>query len=352
MATTTINVNASFTGLSDTPSSYTGQAGKAVFVNGTATGLEFGTAGGGDNLFTANLTLVANRTHDMNGNSLTFLKSKVEFRASDGLSANKTFWTRNHTNTADTFAVLNSGDVIANGGSGNVNITSIGSASGKSGNVLTAFGAGAGMSSLSGTENAFFGYNAGQNCSAGSYNLFAGANAGGQNNASDNVFLGSSAGANNTGGRNVIIGSGLAGWLGTGSSNTITGTGACQGLSSGSNNSSYGNLALANVGTGSGNVGIGDYAGTLRGAGFSDTNLNPSESIFIGAYSKAQNSNQSNQIVIGLNAVGEGSNTARIGNSSVTELHIGGNGASLALKSPNGTTWRISVDNSGNLVIV
>jgi len=111
MATTTINVNASFTGLSDTPNSYTGQAGKAVFVKLDETGLEFGTAGGGDNLFTANLTLGANRTHDMNGNSMTFLKSKVEFRASDGLSVNKALSTRNHTNTGDLAQFLNDGSV-------------------------------------------------------------------------------------------------------------------------------------------------------------------------------------------------------------------------------------------------
>jgi hypothetical protein len=109
MATTTINVNASFTGLSDTPSSYTGQAGKAVFVKLDESGLEFGTAGGGDNLFTANLTLGANRTHDMNGNSMTFLKSKVEFRASDGLSANKVITARNHTNDANLFDLSNDG---------------------------------------------------------------------------------------------------------------------------------------------------------------------------------------------------------------------------------------------------
>jgi hypothetical protein len=103
MATTTINVNASFTGLADTPSSYTGQAGKAVFVKLDETGLEFGTAGGGDNLFTANLTLGANRTHDMNGNSMTFLKSKVEFRSAGGLSTDKPLVIRNHTNSANGF---------------------------------------------------------------------------------------------------------------------------------------------------------------------------------------------------------------------------------------------------------
>jgi hypothetical protein len=109
MATTTINVNASFTGLSDSPGPYAGQAGKAVFVNNTETGLVYGTAGGGDNLFTANLTLGANRTHDMNGNSMTFLKSKVEFRATDGLSANKMLYTRNHTNGGDLAQFLNDG---------------------------------------------------------------------------------------------------------------------------------------------------------------------------------------------------------------------------------------------------
>lgn len=39
-----------FTGLTDTPSSYTGEGGQAVIVKGTEDGLEFGTAGGGANL--------------------------------------------------------------------------------------------------------------------------------------------------------------------------------------------------------------------------------------------------------------------------------------------------------------
>jgi hypothetical protein len=37
----------SFLGLTDTPSAYTGQAGKVVKVNATGDGLEFGTGGGG-----------------------------------------------------------------------------------------------------------------------------------------------------------------------------------------------------------------------------------------------------------------------------------------------------------------
>ena len=36
-----------FTGLTDTPSSYTGQGGNFVKVNSTPDGLEFGTGGGG-----------------------------------------------------------------------------------------------------------------------------------------------------------------------------------------------------------------------------------------------------------------------------------------------------------------
>jgi hypothetical protein len=111
MATTTINVNASFTGLSDTPSSYSGQSGKAVFVKGDETGLEFGTAGGGDNLFTAGLTLGADRQHDMNGFGLTFLKSKFEFRASDGLSSGRALGIRNHTNTGWLAEFMNDGGV-------------------------------------------------------------------------------------------------------------------------------------------------------------------------------------------------------------------------------------------------
>lgn len=109
MSTTTINVNASFTGLSDTPANYSGQAGKAVFVKGDETGLEFGTAGGGDNLFTAPLTLTANREHDMNGFGLKFLKSNFEFRATNGLSSGRAVGVRNHTDTGWLFDINNDG---------------------------------------------------------------------------------------------------------------------------------------------------------------------------------------------------------------------------------------------------
>jgi hypothetical protein len=98
----------SFTGLSDTPSSYTGQGGKAVFVKSDASGLEFQTLSA-DNLFTANLTLGANRTHDMNGNSMTFLKSNVEFRASGGLSSGRVVTYRDYTNSSDLASISNDG---------------------------------------------------------------------------------------------------------------------------------------------------------------------------------------------------------------------------------------------------
>jgi YD repeat-containing protein len=52
----------SFIGLSDVPSSYTGQAGKVVKVNATEDGLEFGTGGGGVTDHTL-LTNIGTSTH-------------------------------------------------------------------------------------------------------------------------------------------------------------------------------------------------------------------------------------------------------------------------------------------------
>ena len=350
MATITVNVNASFSGLSDTPNSYTGQAGKFVVVKGTEDGVEFQTLSA-DNLFTDDLTLAANRTHDLNGNSVTFLKSNFEFRALNGNSGERVFGLRNHTNTGWAFEVRNNLDIIANGGSNNDNITSIGYLSGKAGNANTFFGRSAGQASSTGQDNTMIGYTAGLSCSTGNQNVFIGSSAGSNTNGSYNVYVGALAAFLNSGSGNTVIGAGQAASSGTGSQNCFIGFQVALYASSGGENCAIGRASLLSLGTGSGNIAMGQDSGAYRGVGF-DSNANPSNSIFLGAYSRANDSNQTNQIVIGHNAIGEGSNTARIGNSSLTELHVGGNGAALALKSPNGTTWRISVDNSGTLVIV
>jgi hypothetical protein len=276
----------------------------------------------------------------------------LSLQATDGDGLNKALAVRNHLDTGDYFQVTNSGDIIANGATGNLNLTSIGYLSGKSGNANTLYGRSAGQNLTTGEDNLFMGYTAGISCVTGSGNVSLGSGAGLSNNGAANVFIGASAGFGNTGSGSVVIGGGFAGGIsGTGSQNCLIGQQVALSATSGAENCAFGRASLLSLGTGSQNIAMGQDSGAYRGLGF-DANENPSNSVFLGAYSRANNSNQTNQIVIGHNATGEGSNTARIGNSSVTELHVGGNGASLALKSPDGTTWRISVDNSGNLVIV
>ena len=72
-------------------------------------------SGSSDNLFTADLTLAANRTHDLNGNSVTFLKSNFEFRAADALTSTIGFRYRNLANNQNIFSIKNQGRVEING---------------------------------------------------------------------------------------------------------------------------------------------------------------------------------------------------------------------------------------------
>ena len=98
--------------------------------------------------------------------------------------------------------------------------------------------------------------------------------------------------------------------------------------------------ALPDLETGARNVAVGyNTGGTAR------NNLN--DSVFIGDRAISQLDNQTNQIVIGATATGNGSNTVTLGNTNVTELHVGGNGAGLVLKSPNGTAYKITVSDAG-----
>lgn len=64
------------------------------------------------NLFTQDLTLAANRTHDLNGNSVTFLKSNFEFRATNNDSTERIIGLRNYTNTSYYLEARNNGTLI------------------------------------------------------------------------------------------------------------------------------------------------------------------------------------------------------------------------------------------------
>mgnify|MGYP003638671002 FL=1 len=166
---------------------------------------------------------------------------------------------------------------------------------------------------------------------------------------SSNVAVGFESLNNNTGGNgNVAVGKGALS-ANTGNNNTGTGSLALENISTGAQNTGIGRQALQNATTGLCNVGIGHIAGALVDGGAANTA--PDVSIFIGGSTKSKTNNDTNQIVIGHNAIGEGSNTARIGNTSVSELHVGGNNAGVVLKSPNGTAYIIKVTNAGALTV-
>ena len=105
-----------------------------------------------------------------------------------------------------------------------------------------------------------------------------------------------------------------------------------------------------NVTTTGSAIAIGTSAGNTDGVGVDVTDAD--KSIFIGASSKPLANSNSNEIVIGFGAVGNGSDTATIGDANVTELHLMKPGAAIALRSPNGTIFKLSVSDAGALVIV
>ena len=182
-------------------------------------------------------------------------------------------------------------------------------------------------------------------------NTFVGTNAGNLPNTtgSSNVALGFESLKNNTGGSgNTALGR-QALYSSTGNNNTGTGSLALFSNTTGIQNTGIGRQALQNVTTGFSNVGVGHISGALVGGGA--LNTAPTNSVFIGVGTKAKTNNDYNQIVIGHNAIGEGTNTARIGNTSTTQLHVGGNDAGVVLKSPNGTAYIIKVTNAGALTV-
>jgi hypothetical protein len=154
--------------------------------------------------------------------------------------------------------------------------------------------------------------------------------------------------SNTTGKNNSAIGSGALYNNTTGEDNTAIGLNALSGNTTGNNNTAVGTAALSDNIEGASNIAIGKQAGQSTSSFAS--NAAPGSSIFIGSGTRAKNANDTNQIVIGVSAFGNGSNTATIGSTALTALHVGGNGAGLVLKSPNGTSYKITVDNSGNLV--
>ena len=220
----------------------------------------------------------------------------------------------NSTNTAFGFEALEN-NTFANGGY-NVAIGRRALLTKGSGSFNTAVGAQSmSGSSVSGTRNTGLGYNSLTNLSSGS----------------ENIGIGYAAqGANLSGDKNIAIGS-----------NSMDQT-----QSNAVGNVAVGYQSLYYLQDGEHNVAIGLSAGTSGGS-----NYTANDCIFIGERASPGGIGYTNQIVIGTTAVGKGANTAVIGNDSITELHVGGDGAGIVLKSPNGTAYTITVTDAGALVV-
>jgi len=83
-----------------------------------------------------------------------------------------------------------------------------------------------------------------------------------------------------------------------------------------------------------------------------------SNSLLLGTGASALNgTGDTNEIVIGYNAIGLGSNTVKLGDANITKVATNGDFETLDIgdgyicKSPDGTRWRIKVDNAGAVSI-
>jgi hypothetical protein len=136
---------------------------------------------------------------------------------------------------------------------------------------------------------------------------------------------------------------------------------ALQWVTTGSDNTGVGVNALAFCMTGTGNVGLGYNAGRYVGSG--TTRLeNSIDCVFVGAGTRANADNINNCVAIGAGVTGLGSNTTIIGNSNITKTRLQGTvetggdfesttpGSGVFLKSPNGTRYRITVNDSGAII--
>jgi len=199
----------------------------------------------------------------------------------------------------------------------------------------TAFGKRAQEVNVTGSSNSAFGALALANSIDGSNNTAIGAN-------SMALSIG---GSYNTG-----VGSNSLSKATAGKGNTAIGYGSLAYTKTSSYNTAVGHGSLNSIKTGSRNTAVGNAAGKYVSNG-SAANLTGRDSIFIGNSAKANADNETNQIVIGADAVGNGDNTATIGTNATTALHVGGNGASVVLKSPDGTKYKIAIANGGTIVV-
>lgn len=181
------------------------------------------------------------------------------------------------------------------------------------------------------------------------------------NQASFNVAVGTKSMSTNTvtGSFNVGLGYNSLRDLSTGDQNIAIGVDSQVSNRSGLRNVSMGGYSMyTTVDNAIDNVAVGYHSlyflsqgenNTALGtfSGYASSPYTADDCVFIGFQSKPGGIGYNNQIVIGSGAVGKGADTAQIGDDNITELHVGGNGAGLVLKSPNGTAYKITVSDAG-----
>jgi hypothetical protein len=229
------------------------------------------------------------------------------------------------------------------------------------------FGSNAGFYNTTGCYNNFFGSNAGSCNTTGFWNNFFGPSAGRYNTTGYyNNFFGPSAGrANTTGTNNNFIG-GFSGRLNTtGCRNTFIGNGSGYDNTTGSSNHFIGHYTGGFNLTGSYNIFFGSWIG-------SSASTSASNKIIIGRgtnnnnWFDAPSPNKDTQLAIGIRTdanpsnywlVGDENFNVGIGTTNPTsKLTVGGDvkvgintSQGVILTSPNGTAYRLVVDDSGNL---
>lgn len=165
------------------------------------------------------------------------------------------------------------------------------------------------------------------------------------NSGNDSSGIGSNSLQNNTGSQSNGIGSSS---LKNNTGVNVNGIGGfCLADNNGDNSNGIGESSLR-YNDGNNNTGLGHRAG------FEDlpNTLLGTDNTFLGSNaSYGTNVNVSNATAVGANITLSQSNSVVLGDTNVTDVFAGGDGAGINLKSPNGTNYRITVDNAGNLVV-
>ena len=243
-------------------------------------------------------------------------------------------------------------------------------ASNTSGFYNNFFGNSAGTNTTVGTYNNFFGHMAGRNNADGQYNNFFGNQTGDSNTSgSYNVFIGNRGGYNNTTGTNNTFLGNNGGYYNTeGTYNLAAGDQAGYYNTTGNSNVFLGRSSGNYNTTGSYNIFLGAYNGAAG------TPITASHRVIIGSgnydssefYFDSPNTTTNAHLAVGVRTdanpskywlIGDENFNIGINSTAPTakldvlgDVRVGdSNSQGVILTSPNGTQYRLVVDNSGNL---